>query len=133
LYTCMYIYLLVSSAVPLMQMINVLGRRNTSAIPVTAYDDETDDFPETDSNVDESEDVPKQRKLKTKMTVKIQNIDDGKGNASKGGKKKSGLVVERMKSRSLVRTYLQASNPDIVLMLIRLHLCVEQSSVLVKL
>jgi hypothetical protein len=91
-------------------MINVLGRRNPSAIPVTAYDDETDDFPETDSNVDESEDaiieVPKQRKLKTKVTVKVQNIDDEKGSASKGGKKKSGLVVERMKSRSLVRTYL---------------------------
>ena len=91
-------------------MINVLGRRNPRATsPVSVLDDEVEDLAEdADSNIEElgdiSTDGPKQIKLKSKVNVRVQTIDDGKGNLSKGNKKKAGLAVERMKSRSIIRT-----------------------------
>jgi hypothetical protein len=103
-----------------MQMINVLGKRNPPAVPsVSASEDESEDFPDTESNMDEGGeadvDGPKPLKLKTKLTVRVQTMDDGKGNASKGNKKMSGLAVERMTAESLVRQYLKPSHPDSVL------------------
>lgn len=89
-------------------MINVLGRRNPlGTLAAAVADDESEDSDAgSDSNLEESGEMPptgpKQIKLKAKVIVRIQTIDDGKGNANRISKKKLGLVVERMKSRSLL-------------------------------